>query len=220
MLTGNGKVANGAKEILDGMKIKKVSVENYLSKIYTEPVYVQLDVLDYNKRKDDAPSDKADFYKNPAEYISDFERFTKASDIFIAGHYYANGAPAILTREMLAAPDCKIKVIADISCDINGPIASTKRASTLDDLFYGYLPGEDKEADMFHPGAIVVMAANNLPSELPKEASEDFGQVFMEKVLPAFFNGDKDGILERARITENGKLTERFQYLQDYVDGK
>jgi hypothetical protein len=44
--------------------------------------------------------------------------------------------------------------------------------------------------------------------------------MFLEYVIPAFFNEDKDGILQRAKITENGKLTERFQYLQDYVDGK
>jgi hypothetical protein len=82
------------------------------------------------------------------------------------------------------------------------------------------LPSEDKEVDVFHPAAIVVMAVDNLPCELPKDASEGFGEMFMEHVIPAFFNGDKDGILQRAKITENGKLTPRFSYLQDYVDEK
>ena len=220
VVTGTGKVGNGAKEILDAIKIKEVSVENYLTKNYTQPVYTQIDVLEYNKRKDGQVLDFTDFYDNSQEYISDFERFTKVSDIYITGHFHANEAPVILTREMLQSKDCKIKVVADVSCDVNGPIACTLRSSTIAEPLYGYLPSEDKEVDVFHPAAIVVMAVDNLPCELPKDASEGFGEMFMENVIPAFFNGDKDGILQRAKITENGKLTPRFSYLQDYVDGK
>jgi len=220
VLTGHGKVGMGAKEILDGMKIKEVSFSDFLNKIYAQPVYTQIDVLEYNKRKDGQVLDNTDFYKNPNDYISDFERFTKVSDMFIAGHFYGNDAPVILSREMLAAPDCKIKVVADISCDVDGPIACTIKASTIADPIFGYLPSENKEVPYSHPGAIVVMSVDNLPCELPKDASEGFGEMFMEHVIPAFFNGDKEGILQRAKMTENGKLTERFQYLQDYVDGK
>ncbi|MDI5897150.1 NAD(P)-dependent oxidoreductase [Flavobacterium yafengii] len=220
VITGTGKVGNGAKEILDAIKIKEVSVENYLTKNYTQPVYTQIDVLEYNKRKDGQVLDFTDFYDNPQEYISDFERFTKVSDIYITGHFHANEAPVILTREMLQSKDCKIKVVADVSCDVNGPIACSLRSSTIAEPLYGYLPNEDKEVDVFHPAAIVVMAVDNLPCELPKDASEGFGEMFMEHVIPAFFNGDKDGILQRAKITEKGKLTPRFSYLQDYVDGK
>ncbi len=220
VITGTGKVGNGAKEILDAIKIKEVSVENYLTKNYTQPVYTQIDVLEYNKRKDGQVLDFTDFYDNPLEYVSDFERFTKVSDVYITGHFYANEAPVILTREMLQSKDCKIKIVADVSCDVNGPIACTLRSSTIAEPLYGYLPSEDKEVDVFHPAAIVVMAVDNLPCELPKDASEGFGEMFMENVIPAFFNGDKDGILQRAKITENGKLTPRFSYLQDYVDGK
>jgi alanine dehydrogenase len=218
--TGTGKVGSGVKEILDAIKIKEVSVENYLTKNYTQAVYTQIDVLDYNVRKDGQECDFNDFFQNPQEYDSDFERFTKVSDIYISGHFYANEAPKILTREMLKANDCKIKVVADISCDVNGPIACTLRASTIAEPLYGYLASENKEVDVFHPAAIVVMAVDNLPCELPKDASEGFGELFMEYVIPAFFNGDKDGILQRAKITENGKLTPRYSYLQDFVDGK
>nr|WP_315152391.1 NAD(P)-dependent oxidoreductase [uncultured Flavobacterium sp.] len=220
VVTGTGKVGNGAKEILDAMKIKEVSVENYLTKNFTQAVYTQIDVLDYNKRKDGYILDFTDFYNNPTEYVTDFEKFTKVSDIYITGHFHGNDAPAILTREMLNANDCKIKIVADISCDVNGPIACTLRSSTIAEPLYGYLPSENKEVDVFHPAAIVVMAVDNLPCELPKDASEGFGEMFSEHVIPAFFNGDKDGILKRSKMTENGKLTERFSYLQDYVDGK
>lgn len=220
VVTGTGKVGSGVKEVLDAIKIKEVTVENYLSKNYTQAVYTQIDVLDYNKRIDGRMLDFNDFFQNPQEYVSDFERFTKVSDIFITGHFYANEAPIILTREMLQSKDCKIKVVADVSCDVNGPIACTLRSSTIAEPLYGYLPSENKEVDVFHPAAIVVMAVDNLPCELPKDASEGFGKMFMEHVIPAFFNGDKDAILQRAKITENGKLTTRYSYLQDYVDGK
>ena len=220
VVTGYGKVGMGIKEMIDGMKIKEVNVEDFLTKNFSSPVYTQIDVLDYNKRLDEKKSDKKDFYQHPENYTSDFERFSKVADVFIAGHFHGNGAPDILTNTMLNAPDCKIKVVADVSCDVDGPIACTLKASTIADPFFGYLPFEHKEVPYTHPGSILVMSVDNLPCELPKDASEGFGEMFMEHVIPAFFNDDKDGILQRAKITENGKLTPRFEYLQDYVDGK
>jgi alanine dehydrogenase len=220
VLTGHGKVGMGAKEILDGMKIKQVAIEDFLSKQYSEPVYTQIDVLDYNKRIDGSISAKSDFYKNPQEYTSDFSRFSKVADVFMAGHFHGNGAPDILTREMLQAADNKIQVVADISCDVDGPIACTLKASTIAEPFFGYLPSEHIEVSYTHPASIMVMSVDNLPCELPKDASEGFGEMFMKHVIPAFFNGDKDGILGRAKMTENEKLTPRFAYLQEYVDEK
>ncbi|WP_445452082.1 NAD(P)-dependent oxidoreductase [Flavobacterium sp. 25HG05S-40] len=221
VLTGHGKVGMGAKEILDGMKMKEVTPEDFLNKIYSEPVYTQIDVLDYNKRIDGTKAEsKSDFYKHPEAYTSNFERFSKVADIFMAGHFHANGSPDILTREMLNAPDNKIQVVADISCDVDGPIACTTKASTIADPFFGYLPSSGQEVPYTHPGSIMVMSVDNLPCELPKDASEGFGEMFMKHVIPAFFNGDKDGILARAKMTENGKLTQRFAYLQDYASGQ
>lgn len=220
VVTGKGKVGGGVKEILDAIKVKSVTVENFLTKKYTQSVYTQIDVLDYNGRKDGTVIDNNDFFQNPQDYESTFERFTKVSDIVITGHFHATEAPAILTQDMLKAKDCKVKIVGDISCDINGPVACTLRSSTIDEPFYGYLPTENKVVDIFHPAAIVVMAVDNLPCELPKDASEGFGEMFTERVMPAFFNGDKEGVLERAKITEKGKLTTRFSYLQDFVDGK
>lgn len=221
VLTGHGKVGMGAKEILDGMKLKQVSPDDFLNKVYTQSVYTQIDVLDYNKRIDGTKAESnSDFYNNPQEYTSDFERFSKVADIFMTGHFHGNGSPDILTRDMLNAPDNKIKVVADISCDVDGPIACTIKASTIADPFFGYLAHENREVPYTHPGSIMVMSVDNLPCELPKDASEGFGEMFMKHVIPSFFNNDKDGILARAKITENGKLTPRFSYLQDYVNGK
>ena len=220
LLTGNGKVAYGAKEMLDAMNIKKVSVEDYLSKTFNEPVYCLADVLDYNKRKDEQIKDNFDFYNHPENYESNFMRFAEVTDFFIAGHFYGNGAPYLFTREDAKQLEFNIKFVADISCDVDGPVASTLKASTIADPIYGYNVKTEKEVSYKDKDAIVVMAVDNLPCELPKDASNGFGEMFLENVIPAFFNNDKDGVLERAKMTENGKLTKRFSYLQDYVDGK
>lgn len=219
-LTGNGKVAHGAKEILDHLNIKRVDVDTYLNSSFNEPVYCMIDVLDYNKRKDGQLLDKYDMYTNPEAYESDFMRFAAVTDYFIAGHFFGDGAPYLYTREDCKSPNFNIKVVADVSCDIDGPVASTIRPSTIADPIYGYDPETESEINFMDEKAIVVMAVDNLPCELPKDASEGFGEMFLEHVIPAFFNDDKDGILERARMTQNGKLTPRYAYLQDYVDGK
>jgi len=220
LLTGKGRVGNGAKEILDGMKLREVGFEDYLTKTFDVPVYCQIDVLEYNKRKDGQVLPMQDFFDHPEAYESDFMRFAKVSDLYIAGHFYGDGAPFLYTREDVKHPEFKIQVVADVSCDIDGPVATTLRASTIADPIYGYNPNTEEEVPFMKKGAIAVMAVDNLPAELPRDASEGFGDTFVESVIPAFFDNDKEGILERARMTQAGRLTERYAYLQDYVDGK
>ncbi len=217
MLTGRGRVGNGAREMLDAMKIKRVNVKEYLSDSFKEPVYCQIDASEYNKRKDGVRGNKADFFANPQEYKTNFTRFTKVTDFYIAGHFYGDGAPYLFTREDAKHRDFKIKVVADVSCDIDGPVACTIRPSTIANPIYGYDAKTEKEVSFKNKNAIAVMAVDNLPCELPRDASDGFGEAFAKNVIPAFFNGDKDGVLERARMTKNGKLTKRYSYLQDYV---
>ncbi|AXG72370.1 hypothetical protein KORDIASMS9_04641 [Kordia sp. SMS9] len=221
LLSGTGKVAYGAKEILDHLGIKEVSDAIYLTSEFSEPVYCMIDVMEYNVREDGKVGDKFAFYKNPTGYKSNFMPYAKVSDFFIAGHFYGDGAPFLFTREDAKHPDFNINLVADISCDIDGPVASTIRPSTIADPFYGYDPQTEKEVAFNAKNAITVMAVDNLPCELPKDASEGFGEMFLQHVIPAFYNGDKDGVLARAKMTTaDGKLTERYAYLQDYVDGK
>jgi hypothetical protein len=220
VLTGKGRVGNGVKEMLDGMQMREVTVDEFLTQIFNEPVYVQIDVLDYNKRIDGVANDENDFFRNPQEYKSDFMRFAKEADVYITGHFYGVGAPYIFTKEDAKSSYFNIKVVADISCDVDGPVASSIRSSTIEEPNYGYNPKTGQEVNFMDKDAIAVMAVDNLPCELPKDASEGFGENFSKHVIPAFFNNDEDGVLQRAKMTENGKLTERFSYLQDFVDGK
>ncbi|WP_396635398.1 NAD(P)-dependent oxidoreductase [Maribacter sp. R77961] len=220
LLTGRGRVGNGSREMLDGMGMRRVNVTEYLQEDFKEPVYCQIDASEYNKRKDGLRGNKGDFFANPEQYKSNFFRFTKVTDFYIAGHFYGQGAPYLYTREDAKHPEFKIKVVADISCDIDGPVATTIKPSTIADPIYGYNPKSESEIDFKNPDAIAVMAVDNLPCELPRDASVGFGAAFLKNVIPAFFNDDKNGVLHRARMTQNGKLTERYSYLQDFVNGK
>ncbi|GAL71192.1 lysine ketoglutarate reductase [Jejuia pallidilutea] len=179
LLTGSGKVASGAQEMLDAMQIQSVSVEDYLNKSFDTPVYCKIDVLDYNKRLDGtAVTDVFDFFNHPEKYESNFMRFAKVTDFYIAGHFYGDGAPYLYTREDVKSPDFNIKVVADISCDVDGPVATTLRVSTIADPIYGYHPETEQEIDYKDDNAITVMAVDNLPCELPQDASEGLGRCF------------------------------------------
>lgn len=220
VLTGVGKVGKGAKEILEHLKIKHVTIPEFLNKSFNEPVYCNIEAIDYVKRKDGGKKEVNDFYTYPEKYENDFLRFAKVADMFIAGHFYGEGSPKLLSRDDLESSDIAIRYIADISCDINGPIASTIRASTIANPFYGYLVSEHKEVSFDHPNAIAVMAVDNLPCELPRDASEGFGEKFLDLIIPSFFNNDKKEVLKRARITnKQGELTERYSYLSNYAKG-
>jgi alanine dehydrogenase len=220
VLTGKGRVGNGAVEILDAVGIKSVGVDEFLNKEFDEAVYCQIDVADYNLRNDGKEFLKKDFFDNPQEYSGNFYRFAKVSDLYIAGHFYGVGAPYLLTRSDVARDDFNISVVADISCDIDGPVATTIRPSTIEDPIYGLDPITFEEVDYMDSNAVAVMAVDNLPCELPKDASESFSEAFVRYVIPAFYNNDADGVLARAQMTTSeGTLTDRFKYLQDYVNG-
>lgn len=221
ILTGGGRVGHGAMETLDSAGIRKVSVDDFLYRTFSEPVYVQLGSADYHVRKDGGHFNRDEFHKHPERYNSTFLRFMHLADMLIAGAYWNPAAPVLFTRQDMLSPDFKIKVIADITCDIEGSIPSTKRASSIDDPIYDYDPATDTvQPPLSNEKFVTVMAIDNLPCELPRNASEEFGRDLLDKILPALLVEDSEGIIERATITRSGKLTPHFDYLQDYVDGK
>ena len=219
IVTGNGRVGRGVLEIIHALNLKEVSKEEFVTESFNKPVFVHLNTMDYNTRKDEAPSSKSDFYLNPKEYKSTFMQYAQHADMFIAGHFYASDSPYIFTREDARSVDFKIRTIADISCDIDGPVASTIRPSTIENPIYGYNPKTEQEDSFDKEGVITVMAVDNLPCELPKDASEDFGNEMIKHIFPALLGNDKDDLIDRATICKNGDLNTPFEYLRDYVDG-
>lgn len=220
VLTGGGRVSKGAMEVLNGMGIRKVSPHELLTHDYHEPVYAQLNSRDYHQQKDGAEFSRTEFYAHPENYKSDFHRFACVSDMLIAGAYWDPQAPVLFTRHDVLQDDFKIKVVADITCDIDGSIPSTKKPSTIDDPIYDYDPSEDSiEQPLRDEANITVMAVDNLPCELPRNASEDFGKELINNVLPSLIETDDRKIIHRATIAEGGAVTDQFAYLRDWVAG-
>ena len=217
ILTGSGRVGNGIIELINIIGIRQVSPDEFLNKSFDEPVFVHLNTLDYNKRIDGSASSKSDFYTNPGSYQSDFLKFAKTAEMFVAGHYFAAGSPFLFTREDAKSKEFKIRTVADVSCDINGPVACTIQPSTIQNPIYGYNPFTELIDDYAKPDVIAVMAVDNLPCELPKDSSIDFGAELIKHILPCLLSTDPHKVIERATICENGKLTEQFSYLESYV---
>lgn len=220
VVTGTGRVANGAAEVFDYMEIKKVSPQDFLTKEYEEAVYTQLDCVDYVAAKD---SNKAfeliDFFKNPTEYQSIFAPYTKVADVLVNGIYWANEAPAFFSKEDMKTEDFSIKVIADVTCDI-APVASipsTLFATTIAKPVFGYDPVTESAVEPYQAHTVDMMTIDNLPNELPKDASKSFGIQFTEHVIEELLGLKNTGMLERAMIASNGQLGPCFQYLTDYV---
>ena len=221
LVTGGGRVAMGAMETLSQLNLREVSPDEFLNKEFDEPVICRIDPEYYVKHKGGMQFNLQHFFKHPEEYESTFKPYTKVTDIFIACHFWDPKSPKFITKEDYLDPDFNITVIADVSCDVNGPIASTVRASTIADPFYGYNPETGKDERPFiSPKNITVMAVDNLPGELPRNASSDFGSNLIDKVYPSLFGNDDTGMIERATIAKDGKLTQRYAYLKDYLEGK
>ena len=215
ILTGTGRVSSGVVEVLEFLGIKKISKKDFLNKEFNYPTYVQLNHMDYNERIDGYPSSKQDFYNSPHQYRSSILKYVLCADIFITGHYFAPNSPIILSRSDIRHKLFKIKVVGDISCDINGPIGCTLRPSTINDPIYGYNPVNEMEDDYNKDNVVAVMAVDNLPCSLPKDASIDFGRVFINKILDELLSNGP--MISQATIAVDGYLTDRFSYLSDYI---
>jgi saccharopine dehydrogenase (NAD+, L-lysine-forming) len=220
ILTGGGRVAKGAMEVLTRLRVRKVTPRQFLEEWYDFPVFVQLNGRNYNRRKDGRDFSRSDFFRAPQGYEADFVRYASVADLLVAAAYWDPKAPVLFTREDILSDNFKVTVIADITCDIDGSIPCTKRPSTIDNPIYDYNPCDDQlEIPLSDEANITVMAVDNLPCELPRDASASFGVDLVNRVLPELLGEDRDSVISRATIVREGKLTEKFAYLQDYVDG-
>jgi alanine dehydrogenase len=217
-ITGGGRVARGAMEVLDGIGIRKVAAAEFLTEQFNEPVYAQLHSHDYNRHISNSAFTDADFHAHPKDFRPDFLKYAHQADLLIAGAFWDPQAPVLFTKEDLRDGTFNIKVIADITCDIEGSIPTTIRSTTIDEPFYDYDVDSFSESMAFSGvDNITVMAIDNLPNELPRNSSEDFGDQLINNVLPLFIEGDGAGVLERATISKNGELTDKYRYLEEYV---
>ena len=217
-VTGSGRVAGGALEVLDRMGLRQVSVPDYLHRDFREPVYAQLRSPDYHYRRDGLAWDTAHFHAHPAAYGSTFGRYLPLTNLLIACAYWHPAAPLLFSEADTQAEDFRLDTIADVTCDVNGSIPVTKRSSTIAEPAFDYDPATGELAAPYSAAShLTVMAVDNLPCELPRNASRDFGRQLLDHFFPQYAAGDPSGMVARATIAEAGQLTPRYGYLADYV---
>jgi saccharopine dehydrogenase (NAD+, L-lysine forming) len=218
LVTGEGRVAGGVKEILHCFGAERIEVNDFLAKEFPIPAYCQIGPQHYANHISGHAFDLRHFALFPAEYRSAFLPFTRSADLLITAHYWDPASPRMICPEDMQLPGFRIHLIADISCDVNGPIASTLRASTIEEPFYDFDPFEGKEKAAFsNDRNITVMAVDNLPAELPRDSSEEFGETLLKHVFPAMTGTANTSLLDKATIVKEGEIADRFSYLKDWL---
>jgi saccharopine dehydrogenase (NAD+, L-lysine forming) len=218
-ITGHGRAGKGAAEVLNYLMVTKVSASKFVSDEFDHPVFTILDPRKYVKRNDGKTFTLDNFFTEPQDYKSVFKKYSDVTDLLVSCHYWDPTSPVLFTNDDILSDDFKISVVADVTCDIQGSLPTTLRPSTIIDPVYGYCPKEQVETSAFKDGVITVMAVDNLPGELPRDASEDFGNKLYKKIIPLLIKEEESETISRATIASAGKLTERYSYLKDYVNG-
>jgi len=216
VLTGNGRVSLGALELLKEAKINEVTPSDFLTKTFAEPVFAILLTENLYERVDGKAYDRSDFHHDPTRYRCIFRYYFPHCDLLINGIYWDQKMDRLFTRNDASQDNFKIKVIADISCDVEGSVPITLKDTKTNDPVFGYDPISQTMTDPYLDDTIDIMAVSNLPTELPKDASQGFGEMLIEYVLPELLKPESP-IIDKATICKNGELTQEYLYLADYA---
>jgi saccharopine dehydrogenase (NAD+, L-lysine-forming) len=218
VVTGTGRVGKGVVEVLEHIGIRKVGAKELLLQYFDEPVFTVLSTEEYYRRKTDGGYERQEFYSHPEKYESHFLKYAEVSDILMAAAYWDPKAPKLFKMEDIRSEEFSISVIADITCDIDGSIPTTVKSSSILNPIYDI----DRESFEVLPAfgkqtSISVMAIDNLPTELPRNASEDFGSQLIQHLIPELLK-EESKTLDKATIAKEGDLTIEFIFLNDYVN--
>jgi len=215
LLTGSGRASKGAIELLKHANIRQVSINDYLNNKYDEAVFCNISAKKHIERKDGKDSSYQDFILNPHEYNFKVKNYLFDTDIFIACHYWDPKFPKLFSSKQINEFK-NLKIIGDVTCDINGSVPTTIRSTSISKPYYSINTDSMKEIELGNEG-IAVMAVDNLPSELPRDASEEFGSSVISEILPYLIDKD-DGRINRATTALNGKFCSKFTYLNDFIN--
>jgi len=215
LLTGRGRAAKGSLEVLEHANIKQVSLKDYLNNRYEDAVFCNITTSEYVERKDDKGFSSQDFISNSHEYRSKIKNFLFDTDVLICGHYWDSRFPKFFSSNQINEFK-NLKIIGDITCDINGAIPTTIRSTSIAKPYYSIDINSMKEINLGNKG-IAVMAVDNLPSELPRDSSKEFGDNLISEVLPYLIDKD-DGRISRGTTASNGKFCSKFAYLNDFIN--
>lgn len=228
---GYGNVSTGAQEVLDLLPVKNVPPEelfNLKDDRYTiyKVVFKEEHMVE---RKDGGDFELYDYYNNPDKYEGVFYRYLPYLTVLVNAIYWDERYPRLITKKYLMENyeigRSKLKVIGDISCDIEGGVECTIKATEPDEPVYVYNPKTQKIKMGYEGDGIVILAVDILPSEVPRDASIYFSKI-LRKFVPDIVNASypKDfndctlpPFLKRAVIVYKGELTPEYRYLEKYI---
>ncbi|HSC38855.1 MAG TPA: NAD(P)-dependent oxidoreductase [Chitinophagaceae bacterium] len=218
-VTGSGRVAHGILEIMNLMGIHEVEPDEYLKRRFSYPVYTQLKGPDLYAHKISGGYSREAFHEHPEAFDCKFLPYSEQTDILMNGLYWDKSAPRLFEKADISSPDFLLQTIADITDDANGSVPINLGDQSIEDPVYGVSRASFEKTAPYIAGSIDIVAVGNLPNELPRDASRYFGEQLIKYVLEDLVKGGSP-IIERATMVQNGRLTERFSYLEDYAGVK
>lgn len=218
-VTGSGRVAHGMLEIMNLMGIIEVEKEEFISREFDYPIYVQLKGADLYEHKQTKLYSRDDFHEHPEAYNCKFNDYLPHTDVLLNGVYWDVNVPKLFTKEDVQQPNFRIQVIADVTDDMGGSVPINLGDHPIENPVYGVDKTTLQKTNPYLPGSVDIMAVGNLPNELPRDASRYFGEQLIKYVLPDLVKGNSV-VTDNATIAKKGHLTALYSYLQDYADGK
>lgn len=215
-VTGSGRVAHGILEIMNLVGIHEVEPDEYLDRRFAYPVYTQLKGAQLYRHKQTGSYSRMDFHEDPQQYDCVFLPYSGQTDILLNGLYWEASIPRLFEKEAIQSDRFIIQTIADITDDIYGSIPVNFGDQPIEDPVYGVDRMSFKKTAPYLENSIDIVAVGNLPNELPRDASRYFGEQLIKYVLESLLEGGAP-VIERATITDKGKLTPRYSYLKGYT---
>lgn len=218
-ITGSGRVAHGILDIMNLMEVVELEKEEYVSRDFSYPVYVQLKGGDLYRHAVTGNYSREHFHAHPEEYECLFDQYIPHTDILMNGIYWDVNVPRLFQTKNISDPRFRIKVISDITDDTNGSVPINLGDQSIENPVYGVDRFSLQKTPPYQPNSIDVVAVPNLPNELPRDASKYFGEQLIKYILPDLLT-NSSRVIEEATIVKNGNLTPRFDYLKDYAEGQ
>lgn len=233
-VTGYGNVARGVNEILDALipvDVQPKDLQDLKKNGNRYAIYrVVFKEEDTVMPKQPGKSfDLQEYFSHPELYQAKFEEHLPYLSVLINCIYWDERYPRLITKDYLkrafSEGKPKLLIVGDISCDIEGSVEATVKATNPGEPFFVYNPFEDKAIDGVTGDGLVMMAVDNLPCELAKDASHEFGQALMPFV-PIIARTDfrlsmeqlnLPGPIMRGLILHKGKLTPGYEYIERFV---
>ncbi|MGD2279161.1 MAG: hypothetical protein PVH45_03580 [Candidatus Omnitrophota bacterium] len=234
-ITGHGNVSKGAQEVLELLNPVEVHPKD-MKKFIKHQKYAHNEVYKIVFLREEKLRSKKgtgfyfeEYLQHPSRFESNLDKYLPYLNMLVHTSYWDERYPRMVTKSMVKKAfkkkDFRLDFIGDISCDINGSIEFTYKASPPDHATYTYNPKKDTFIDGYEDDGITILAVDNLPAELPKDSSEEFSKLVRDYVYQVSAHGVKDITnhiaipreVRKAVLLQKGRFTEAYRYMKKFI---